>query len=585
MLKKTKIVCTVGPATSDEDVLVDLMTSGMNVARLNFSHGTHEGHKETIDLIKSARKKADQHIGIMLDTKGPEIRTRDFKDGSATLTEGSIVTVTPEDVLGDEKTVPVTYDDISVDVSVGGTILIDDGLIELHVNEIKGKDIICTVNNTGVVSNHKGINIPMAKLSLPAVTQKDVDDIVFGINNDIDFIAASFVRKAQDVLDIREVLEQNGGEHVNIISKIENHEGVENIDDIIAVSDGIMVARGDLGVEIAPEEVPLVQKAIIKKCSDIGKPVITATQMLDSMIRNPRPTRAEVTDVANAIDEGTDAVMLSGETAIGKYPREAVAYMCRIALKMESAIDYQRMLRSKSLVLGSTIAESVSFSACGGALNLNARAILTPTSSGYTATAVSKVRPKAPIVATVQSMRVARKLNLTWGVYPIISPDSNTTDELFEHSIASAKQKGFIDDGDLVMITAGVPVGVAGTTNMIKVHTVGQVTIKGIGVGTTSVTGRTCVVSNMKDLEEKFQDGDIVVTISVEKAMIDYLKRAGGIVTQESGLTSSAAIVGLSLNIPVIVGINDLKNRIFDNEVITLDPERGVIYKGEVVQL
>ncbi len=585
MLKKTKIVCTVGPATSDEEVLVDLMKSGMNVARLNFSHGTHEGHQETIDLIKSAREKADQPIGIMLDTKGPEIRTRDFKDGSVTLVEGTSVTVTPEDVLGNEEVVPVTYDNISDDVSIGGTILIDDGLIELHVVDIKGKDIICNVNNTGIVSNHKGINIPMAKLSLPAVTQKDIDDIIFGIDNDIDFIAASFVRKAQDVLDIREVLEHNGGAHVSIISKIENHEGVENIDEIIAVSDGIMIARGDLGVEIAPEEVPLVQKDIIKKCSDIGKPVITATQMLDSMIRNPRPTRAEVTDVANAIDEGTDAVMLSGETAIGKYPREAVAYMCRIALKMESAIDYQRMLRSKSLVLGKSIAESVSFSACGGALNLNAKAILTPTSSGYTATAVSKVRPKAPIVATVQSYRVARKLNLTWGVYPIISPDSNTTDELFEHSIASARQKNFVEDGDLVIITAGVPVGVAGTTNMIKVHTVGQVTIKGIGVGTTSVTGRTCVVSTMADLQEKFEDGDIVVTISVEKAMIDYLKRAGGIVTQESGLTSSAAIVGLSLNIPVIVGINDLKSRIFDGEIITLDPERGVIYKGEVTQL
>lgn len=582
MLKKTKIVCTVGPATSNEELLVDLMKSGMNIARLNFSHGTHEGHKETIDLIKKARKRADEHIGIILDTKGPEIRTRDFKDGGVLLVEGSTVVVTPKDILGDEKTIPMTYEEMYKDVKVGGTILIDDGLIELEVLDIKDDELVCNVNNGGEVSNHKGINIPMAKLSLPAVTQKDVDDIVFGIENEIDFIAASFVRKAQDVLDIRKVLEENNGEWVQIISKIENHEGVENIEEIISVSDGIMIARGDLGVEIAPEEVPLVQKSIIKRCSDIGKPVITATQMLDSMIRNPRPTRAEVTDVANAIDEGTDAVMLSGETAVGKYPREAVEYMGRIARKMESTIDYQRMLRNKSLVLGKSIAESVSFSAAGGALNLNAKAILTPTSSGHTATTVAKVRPKAPIVAPVQSEKVARKLNLVWGVYPIISPDSNTTDELFEHSIASAKEKGFVNDGDLVSITAGIPVGVAGTTNMIKVHTVGQVSIKGIGIGSTVVTGKTCVVSDIEDLQNNFNDGDIVVTISVEKAMIEYLKRAGGILTQESGLTSNAAIVGLSLNIPVIVGINDIKNRIFDGEIVTLDPERGVLYKGEV---
>ncbi len=579
LIRKTKIVCTVGPATNDEDTLTELIEAGLNVARLNFSHGTHEGHKESIDIIKAARERAQKPIPIMLDTKGPEIRTGDFKDGKVQLKTGDTVTVTTRKVEGDETLIPITYEGIADDVKVGDRILIDDGLIELKINSIEDTEIECEVRNGGEVSNHKGINIPMVKTSLPALTQKDIDDIKFGIENGVDFIAASFVRKAQDVLDIRKILEENGGEDIDIISKIENHEGVENIKEIIEVSDGVMIARGDLGVEIPPEEVPLIQKDLIKQCNDKGKPVITATQMLDSMIRNPRPTRAEVTDVANSILDGTDAVMLSGETAIGSYPMNAVKTMSRIAVKMEESINYKRMVRNKSLVLGSTPTESVCFSASAGALNLGAAAILTPSSSGYTSKAVSKVRPKAPIIATVQDERVCRKLNLIWGVVPLISPPSTSTDELFENTINTAKDKGLLKDGDLVFITAGIPVGVSGTTNMIKIHTVGQITIKGIGVGTERATGKVCVVSNMDDLINEFEEGDIVVTVSVEKAMIKYLKKAAGIITQESGMTSNAAIVGLSLGIPVIVGINDVKNRIFHGETVTIDPQGGVIYK------
>ncbi|MDO5707021.1 MAG: pyruvate kinase [Andreesenia angusta] len=581
-LKKTKIVCTVGPASNDEELLIELMKNGLNVARLNFSHGTYEGHKEIIDTIKRAREKANRPVAIMLDTKGPEIRTGDFEGGKVFLETGQDVIVTTRQVMGNQELIPITYENIVNDVEVGNRILIDDGLIELKILEIKDTEIKCKVNNGGEVSNHKGINIPMVKISLPAVTQKDIDDIVFGIENEVDFIAASFVRKAQDVIDIRKVLEDNGGEDIDIISKIENYEGVENISEIVEATDGIMVARGDLGVEIPPEEVPLVQKDIIKRCNKVGKPVITATQMLDSMTRNPRPTRAEVTDVANSILDGTDAVMLSGETAIGKYPLEAVKTMARIGKRMEDSINYKKMIRTKSLDLGSTITESICFSASAGALNLGAEAILTPTSSGYTAKAVAKVRPRAPIIAAVQDDRVCRKLNLIWGVTPIISPPSNGTDELFEHSINSSKDHGLIKDGDLVFITAGIPVGVSGSTNMIKIHKVGQITIKGIGIGTERATGRVCVVSNINDFEENFQDGDIVVAISIEKAMIDYLKRASGIITEESGMTSNAAIVGLSLGIPVIVGISDIKNRIFQGETVTIDPEVGVIYKGGI---
>jgi len=389
-LRKTKIVCTIGPASQDEGTFKELVLNGLNVARLNFSHGTHEEHKAKIDVIKKVREELGTSTAIMLDTKGPEIRTRDFENGQAELVKGQELVLTTRDILGNEKIVSVTYEDFAKDVEVGSTVLIDDGLICLEVIEtINDTDLKCTVKNGGTIKNKKGINVPNVKINLPALTERDIRDLQFGIEQDVDYIAASFIRKAEDVIAIRRVLEEGNADHIMIISKIENRQGVENIDEIIKVSDGIMVARGDLGVEIPAEEVPLVQKTLIKKCNDAGKPVITATQMLDSMIRNPRPTRAEVSDVATAIFEGSDAIMLSGETASGSYPTEAVKTMSRIAMMIENSLDYEEILKSKNIGFQNSITDSISYATCRTCLDLNASAIISATSSGYTAAAVS----------------------------------------------------------------------------------------------------------------------------------------------------------------------------------------------------
>lgn len=579
-MKKTKIVSTIGPASESREVLSEIIKAGLNVARLNFSHGSHPEHLKRIETIKEVRKELDFPIAIMLDTKGPEIRTRDFVEKEVILQDDQMYTVTTRDIVGDSTICSVTYDRLTEDVKVGDRILIDDGLIELEILAIEGSEINCVVKNGGPVSNHKGVNIPMVNINLPAVTERDVADIKFGIENKVDFIAASFVRKAQDVLDIRKVLEENEGEDIDIISKIENHEGVENIDQIIEVSDGIMVARGDLGVEIPPEDVPIVQKMIIRKCNEAGKPVITATQMLDSMIRNPRPTRAEVTDVANAIFDGTDAIMLSGETAMGKYPVEAISTMRNIAIKAEGSINYRRILKEKSIKQDSSITDAISFSACATAQNLEAKAILSPTASGYTPIVVSKFRPKSPIIAATESEDVSRKLALVWGVYPVIAQKSDATDDLIEHSVDAAVEKGFLEDGDLIVITTGIPVGVAGSTNMIKVQRVGETVLKGTGIGSTVIEGRICVISKMDDFETKFRDGDIIVTMSVEKPMVKYIERSSALITEEGGYTSNGAIIGLSLGIPVIVGVEDAKKCLEDGEMITMDSTKGLIYKG-----
>lgn len=447
-MKKTKIVCTIGPASENEHIFEKLVSNGLNVARLNFSHGTHEEHKKRIDIIKTVREKLDIPVAIMLDTKGPEIRTGDFENGIAELVEGQDFTITTRDIIGNSSICSITYKGLPKDVNAGDSILIDDGLIELKVVEITNEtDIKCTVINPGPVKNHKGVNVPGIKINLPAITQKDMDDILFGIENDIDFIAASFIRKASDVIEIRKILEENKANDIQIISKIENQEGVDNIEEIIQVSDGIMVARGDLGVEIPTEEIPLVQKTIIKKCNEVGKPVITATQMLDSMMRNPRPTRAEVTDVANAIFDGTDAIMLSGETAAGKYPIDAVKTMANIALRTEHSLDYKEMLRNKSIGKDITVTNAISHATCSTAEDLGAAAIVTATSSGYTARAVSKFRPCAPIVAVTPRKDVMRKLMLVWGVYAIHTKGVGSTDEVIDSSVKGAIEKGYIKQG------------------------------------------------------------------------------------------------------------------------------------------
>ena len=553
-MKKTKIVCTIGPASEDRETLTEMIKTGMNVARLNFSHGTHEEHQRRIDLIKEIRKELNIPVAILLDTKGPEIRTGRFEKEEIELTRGSFFTLTTREILGNKEICSVTYKEMADDVKPGDKILIDDGLIELTVQEVKGTDIRCQVMNSGIVKNNKGVNIPGVKINLPAITDKDKDDILFGIRNDIDFIAASFVRKVSDVLEIRKLLEDNGILDIGIISKIENQEGVDNVSDIINISDGVMVARGDLGVEIPPEEIPIIQKRIIKECNSFGKPVITATQMLDSMMRNPRPTRAEVTDVANAIIDGTDAVMLSGETAAGKYPLESVNTMTNIALKAEDSLNYRAILREKGVGKDKTITDAISHATCTSAQNLGAAAILTATSSGYTSMMVSKFRPKAPIIVSTSNPKVARKMSLVWGTSVIIIEEGKDTEEIFEKSIEKSLERGYIRCGDLVIITAGVPVGIAGTTNMMKVHIVSQTLLRGTSMGVSSAIGRVCIAVNADEAKKKFKDGDILVTTSTDKDMVPFMERAAGVITEEGGLTSHAAIVGITLNKPTIVG-------------------------------
>lgn len=580
--KKTKIVCTIGPASESIDTLKELIKSGLNVCRLNFSHGNYEEHGKRIDNIKAARNEMKLPIAILLDTKGPEIRTGKFSSPEVNLVEGQNFIITMEEVLGDETKCTVSYKELVNDVKPGNQILIDDGLVGLAVQEIKGQEILCIVQNAGTIKDNKGVNVPNVKINLPAITAKDKKDIEFGIEQGIDFIAASFVRKASDVLAIREILEEHNATNIQIISKIENQEGVDNIDEILEVSDGLMVARGDLGVEIPTEDIPIVQKELIKKCNILGKPVITATQMLDSMIRNPRPTRAEVTDVANAIFDGTDAIMLSGETAAGKYPLESVKTMASIAIRAEQTLDYEELLKTKVKLRQLNITNAISHATCTTAIDLKASAIISATASGYTARMVSSYRPSAPIIAATNSEMVMRQMGLVWGVYPLLTEKGMSTDDVFEKSVQSALDMDYISSGDLVVITAGVPVGIAGTTNLINVHIASEILIRGVGVGTTNISGRARLIT---DSNMEIEQGDIIVASSTDKDMMNIINKASAIITEEGGLTSHAAVVGVSLGIPVIVSATNALKLIEDNETITIDAQSGLVYKGEVRML
>lgn len=576
--KKTKIVCTLGPASQNEEVLTELIENGLNVCRFNFSHGSHEEHKERMDIVKKVREKLKKPVAILLDTKGPEIRTGNFDSPEVFLEEGSKFTITMADVIGTKEICTVTYKGLANDVKKGNLILIDDGLVGLRVQEVIGDEINCIVENSGIVKNHKGVNVPGVKINLPALTSKDILDIEFGITQGIDFIAASFVRKASDVLEIKEVLENNNATDIQVISKIENQEGVDNLDEILQVSDGLMVARGDLGVEIPTEEMPIVQKQMIKKCNELGKPVITATQMLDSMIRNPRPTRAEVTDVANAIYDGTDAIMLSGETAAGKYPVEAVKTMATIAKRIEETLDYDSILRNK--VLNNTnVTDAISYATCTTSKSLNASGIVTSTSSGHTARMVSKFRPNTPIIAATPNEKTSRQLSLSWGVYTVNCQPAGNTDDLIDNSIEASKSEGFIHDGELVVITAGVPTGVSGTTNLIKVHVVSEEICHGIGIGRTIVEGKVRFVKSGQ-VCKNFNEGDILVTSMTDREMNCYIEKSSAIITEDGGMTSHAAIVGINLGKPVIVSASNILSSIEDGEVITVDTARGAIYRG-----
>lgn len=471
-MRKTKIVCTLGPSTDKEGILEQLILEGMNVARFNFSHGSHEEQGGRMEQLRKLREKCQKPVAALLDTKGPEIRLKNFKEGKVFLEEGQQFILTGREVEGDASQVTITYPQLAQDVQVGTKILIDDGLVGMKVEEIREQDIICRVLNHGAISNHKGINVPGIHLAMPYMSEKDRKDILFGIEQEMDFVAASFTRSAEDVLEIRKLLDENGGEKINIIAKIENGEGVENINAIIEAADGIMIARGDMGVEIPGEEVPVIQKMIIRKVYEAGKQVITATQMLDSMMKNPRPTRAETTDVANAIYDGTSAIMLSGETAAGEYPIEALRTMVRIANRTERDIDYKKRFFQYERQANPDVTDAISHATCTTAYDLNAKAIVTVTKSGRTAREISRYRPDCDIIGCTMEERVSRQINMSWGVTPLVIPEEKDTFELFAHSVEEAKKRGYLDSGDTVVITSGVPIGTSGTTNMIKVDTV-----------------------------------------------------------------------------------------------------------------
>lgn len=581
-MRKTKIVCTIGPASESEEMLEKLMLAGMNVARLNFSHGSHEEHKGRIDTIRKVSSKLNKNIGILLDTKGPEIRTHNMKDGLIELTKGSEVTVKTTEVEGTPEAFSVTYEKLAEDVEVGSTILLDDGLIELTVKSVdiaKG-EVHCDVQNTGELKNKKGVNLPGVKVNLPGITDKDASDIRFGIEQGVDFIAASFVRRPSDVLDIRAILEEKENNVIKIIPKIENEEGIENIDEILQVSDGLMVARGDMGVEILPEAVPMVQKQLIQKCNKLGKPVITATQMLDSMQRNPRCTRAEASDVANAIYDGTDAVMLSGETAAGLYPEEAVRTMQNIAVAAEDAQDYKKLLSDRSKMIDTNLVNAIGVSVAHTALNLNVESIVAATESGATAQTISKYRPHSHIIAVTPNETTARHMTLVWGVLPVVKKGKQTTDELLNNAVSTAVNTGLVDNGDLIIITAGVPTGETGTTNLMKIHLVGDELAKGQGIGHHSTVGKAVVANTADDLKGKDLSESIVVTQSTDADMVPYLENAKGIVTEEGGLTSHAAVVGLNLGVATIVGVEGAREKIADGTLITLDPKQHKVFEG-----
>lgn len=581
VMKKTKIVCTIGPASESVEMLVNLINAGMNVCRLNFSHGDYEEHGARIKNIREAVKITGKRVAILLDTKGPEIRTNDMENGAITMKIGDSVRISMTEVLGTNEKFSITYPELINDVNVGSHILLDDGLIDLEVTDIDrdANEIVTVVKNEGVLKNKKGVNVPGVSVNLPGITEKDANDIRFGIGQGIDFIAASFVRRASDVLEITKILEEENATHIQIIPKIENQEGIDNIDEILKVSDGLMVARGDMGVEIPTEDVPVVQKALIKKCNALGKPVITATQMLDSMQRNPRPTRAEANDVANAIYDGTDAVMLSGETAAGDYPLEAVQTMARIAVRTEETLVNQDSFALK-LYSKTDMTEAIGQSVGHTARNLGIQTIVAATESGHTARMISKYRPKAHIVAITFSEQKARSLSLSWGVYATVADKPSSTDEMFNLASKVSQEEGYASEGDLIIITAGVPVGEKGTTNLMKIQMIGSKLVQGQGVGEEAIIAKAVVAGTAEEAVAKATEGAILVTKTTDKEYMPAIEKASALVVEEGGLTSHAAVVAIAQNIPVIVGAADATSLINNDEVITADPRRGIVYRG-----
>lgn len=574
-MRRTKIVCTIGPASESAENVQALLAAGMDVARLNFSHGTHEEHRQRIEILKREAAKAGKHLAILLDTKGPEVRTGKVPEGGITLNNGSEFVLDTDLSLGNEQRVGITYQDLWRKITPGSHILIDDGQLDLEVTSVEEKIIRTIIRNGGILKSQKGVNAPNALIDLPAVTEKDIEDIRFGIAQGIDFIAASFTRKAANILDVRRVVEEMGAD-VHIIAKIESREGLNNLDDILEVADGLMVARGDLGVEIPVEEVPIRQKEMIRKCNLLGKPVIVATQMLDSMIRQPRPTRAEASDVANAILDGTDAIMLSGETAAGLYPIEAVKMMNKISLQTEKTCRNEQSSRQSQL----NIAEAISFASYSIAKDLQAAAILTPTHSGLTARMISKYRPLATIIAATPFDNTARKLALQWGVQPILVAESSGTDEMLAMTVNTSLSQNLIQSGDVVVITAGVPIGKVGSTNMIKVQVMGNILAKGVGIGRSSYSGLARKVQAPET--DNFNEGEILIASSTDARFVSLISRAGALVVEEAGLTSHAAITGLQYGIPTIVGAAKAFSQVENGQTLTVDALTGMMYEGSI---
>ena len=582
-MRKTKIICTLGPSTDKEGVLRDLIANGMNVARFNFSHGSHEEHLGRLEKLKALREELGKPVAALLDTKGPEIRLKEFKNGVEMLEAGQTFTLTTREVEGTKEICSITYKDLPQDVHEGGTIMLDDGLIKLRLTNVTDTDITCEVLNSGKIKNKKGVNVPGVHLSMPYLSQRDRDDIIFGVQQGFDFIAASFVRTAQDVYDIRNLLNEYDS-NIRIIAKIENREGVNNIDSILAAADAVMVARGDLGVEIDFTELPGIQKSVIDRSFSFGKPIVTATQMLDSMMVNPRPTRAEISDVANAIYDGTSAIMLSGETAAGAYPVEALKTMSAIAERTENEVHY----RDNRLVDASngqiSVSDATAHAACLTAKDVNASAIVTVSESGNTARLLSKYRPAQPIIACVMNEQVQRQLAISWGITPLMMALAHSTDELIEMSTSLAKENGYLHDGELAVVTAGVPVGVSGTTNMIKIHMIGNCLATGVGIGPegsalANATGKACVCHNLDALRAKFKPGMVLVVPSTSNEMLSYVRDAAAIVVEEPGLNSHAAIAGKALLKPTIVGAAGATSHIRDGLMVAVDCAHGSVQR------
>ena len=575
-MRKTKIVCTLGPSTDREGVLREMIQAGMNVARFNFSHGTHAEHKARLDALKALREELDAPVAAMLDTKGPEVRLKDFAGGRVHLTAGQEFTLTTVQVEGDAHRCSITYGELPGDVKAGDTILLDDGLVRLTVLETSETEIRCRVENDGNMKNHKGVNVPGVRLNMPYMSQQDRDDLLFGAEQGFDYVAASFVRSAADVRELRHVLDK-AGSRMRIIAKIENQEGVSNLPEILDAADGIMVARGDMGVEIDFAEIPLIQKNMIARCVACGKPVITATQMLDSMMENPRPTRAEITDVANAIYDGTSAIMLSGETAAGRYPVESVKTMDAIARRTESDINHVKRMAQMAGGRNRLSVAATAHAACTTAQEIGADAILTVSQRGTTARLVSRFHPGTPIIACLLDQQVRRQMALYWGVEPIMMPYASSTDELVDFAVQAAAQAGVVHEGDLVVVTAGAPVGVAGTTNMIRIQQVGGALVNAVGIGEKKASGPLCICRSTDEVAEKFQPGDVLVVPYTTNKLLPYIRQAAAVITEEASVECHTATIGLALDKPVIVGAAGAVQRLTDGTMVTVDCTRGLV--------